>query len=56
MGEKIQVPEGVDLEKAKRLIAWLVKAEAENSKTGKLNDNEMIHKIAKQIQGDVKCL
>ena len=50
------VPEGIDKSKALRLTQWLIKVEAENTKTNKLNNAEMIHKIAKQIQGEVKCL
>lgn len=54
--QRIEIPDEVDEGKAVRIIKWLISAEAENSKTNKLNDSEMIHKIAKQIQGDVKCL
>ena len=48
--------DSVDATKANRIIRWLVNAEAENSKTNKLSDPEMIQKITKQIQGEVKCL
>lgn len=52
----IEVPENLDKEKAKRLISWLVKTEAENEKTNRLSDDEMILKIVKQVQSEVKCL
>lgn len=53
---QIKLPDGVDAAKANRIIKWIVEAEAENNKTSKKTDNEMIHEIAKQIQSDVKCL
>ena len=51
-----EVPEGVDATKAQRLIQWIVRLEAENDRTNRLNPNEMIHKILKEIQDDVKCI
>ncbi len=53
---ELELPEGVDANKAQRLIQWIVKLEAENEKTHKLNDSEMIHKIMSQIQGEAKCI
>ncbi len=53
---ELEVPEGVDVAKAQRLIQWIVKLEAENDKTNRYNSNEMIHKILTQIQSDVKCI
>lgn len=53
---ELKVPEGVDTVKAQRLIQWIVRLEAENDRTSRLNPNEMIHKILKQIQDDVKCI
>lgn len=53
---ELEVPEGVDVAKAQRLIQWIVKLEAENDKTNRYNSNEMIHKILNQIQSDVKCI
>ena len=52
----IEVPEGVDRGKANRLIKWILAFEDENDKTKKLSDPEMIQKIGKEIQGDVKCI
>ncbi|ERI06369.1 hypothetical protein [Atopobium sp. oral taxon 810] len=52
----LEIPEGVDAAKAQRLIQWIVKLEAENEKTHKLNDSEMIHKIMTRIQGEAKCI
>lgn len=48
--------EDVDKNKAARIIKWLITVESENDKTGSLSDAEMIHKIAKHIQGEAKCL
>lgn len=53
---ELEVPEGVDATKAQRLIQWIVRLEAENDRTNRLNPNEMIHKILKEIQDDVKCI
>lgn len=53
---ELEVPEGVDVAKAQRLIQWIVKLEAENDKTNRYNSNEMIHKILTRIQSDVKCI
>lgn len=52
----VEVPEGVDRVKANRLIKWILAQEDENDKTKKFSDPEMIQKIGKQIQGDVKCI
>lgn len=52
----LEVPEGVDAEKAQRLINRIVKLEAENDKTNKLNQREMVDKIHGMIQSDVKCI
>ena len=46
----------VDLSKAKGIIKWLLEIEDENDKTKKYGDSEMIQKIGKRIQDDVKCL
>jgi len=54
--EDLTVPEGVDPAKANRLIEWIIDIEAENDKTGQLNDSAMVQKIGKRIQSDVKCL
>lgn len=54
--EDIEVPAGVDQAKANRLIKWIIDIEAENDKTGQLNDSAMVQKIGKRIQSDVKCL
>lgn len=54
--QQIDIPDGIDIEKAIRMIKWIIEAEAENSKTNKYNEREMIQTIAKHIQGDVKCL
>lgn len=54
--EDIEVPMGVDQAKANRLIKWIIDIEAENDKTGQLNDSAMVQKIGKRIQSDVKCL
>lgn len=54
--EDIEVPEGVDLAKANRLIQWIVNIEADNDKTGQLSDAAMVQKIGKRIQSDVRCL
>lgn len=54
--EDLKVPEGVDPVKANRLIKWIIDVEAENDKTGQLNDLAMVQKIGKRIQSDVKCL
>lgn len=48
--------EDIDKNKAARIIKWLITVESENDKTGSLTDGEMIHKIAKHIQGEAKCL
>lgn len=53
---QIKLPEGVDAAKANRIIKWIIEAEAENNKTSKKTDSEMIHEIAKRIQSDAKCL
>lgn len=50
-----EAPDGVDQEKANALIMWLIKLEAENDKTRKSSDSEMIQRIAKQIQEGVRC-
>ena len=54
--QRVEIPDEIDEGKAIRIIKWLIATEAENSKTNKLNDSEMIHKIAKHIQSDAKCL
>lgn len=54
--DDIEVPAGVDKAKANRLIKWIIDIEAENDKTGQLNDSAMVQKIGKRIQSDVKCL
>lgn len=54
--EDLKVPEGIDTSKANRLIRWIIDVEAENDKTGQLNDAAMVQKIGKRIQSDVKCL
>ena len=54
--DDIEVPEGVDVAKAQRLIQWIYRLEAENDKTNRFNSNEMIHKILTRIQSDVKCI
>lgn len=54
--EDLKVLEGVDPAKANRLIKWIIDIEAENDKTGQLNDSAMVQKIGKRIQSDVKCL
>ena len=46
----------VDLSKANGIIKWLLDIEDENDKTKKYGDSEMIQKIGKRIQDDVKCL
>lgn len=46
----------VDLSKANSIIKWLLDIEDENDKTKKYSDPEMIQKIGKRIQDDVKCL
>lgn len=46
----------VDLSKANSIIKWLLDIEDENDKTKKYSDSEMIQKIGKRIQDDVKCL
>jgi hypothetical protein len=46
----------VDKKKAARIIKWLIREEAENNKTNKRDDSEMIRMIAKHIQEEVKCL
>lgn len=52
----VEVPEGVDRGKANRLIKWILALEDENDKTKRYSDSEMIQKIGKEIQGDVKCI
>lgn len=54
--EELEIPDGVDPAKAVRLIKWIIDVEAENDKTGLLNDPAMVQKIGKRIQSDVKCL
>lgn len=46
----------INTEKANRLIGWIVKEEAENNKTNKRDDSEMIRMIAKEIIEETKCL
>lgn len=52
----VEVPEGVELGKANRLIKWILALEDENDKTKKYSDAEIVQKIGKEIQGDVKCI
>lgn len=52
----VEIPEGVDLGKANRLIKWILALEDENDKTKKYSDREMVQKIGKEIQGDIKCI
>lgn len=52
----IELPEGVDYGKANQLIRWILSLEDENDRTKKCSDSEMIQKIGKRIQGDVKCI
>ena len=48
--------EGVDKKKAASIIKWLVEAEDKNLKTGEYKDPQMVQRIGKRIQEDVKCL
>jgi tetrahydromethanopterin S-methyltransferase subunit G len=50
------LPNGLSQAKANALIKWLVAIEDDNDKTHRYSDSEMIQKIGKKIQGDVKCL
>jgi hypothetical protein len=52
----VEIPEGVDSGKANRLIKWILELEDENDKTKKYGDSEIIQKIGKEIQGDIKCI
>ena len=52
----VEVPDGVDRGKANRLIKWILAQEDENDKTKRFSDSEMIQKIGKEIQGDIKCI
>lgn len=46
----------VDHSKAMQIIKWLLLVEDENDKTKKATDPEMVQKIGKRIQDDVKCI
>lgn len=46
----------IDPAKVKILIKWILDLEDENDKTKKYTDQQMIQKIGKRIQDDVKCL
>lgn len=54
--ENIDIPEGIDKNKVKSIIKWLITAEDKNNKTGECNDPQMVQRIGKKIQEDVKCL
>lgn len=54
--DEIPVSTNIDEPTAERLIRWIVSAEAENNKTNKRDDSEMIRYIAKHIQEEVRCL
>lgn len=54
--EIVDIPEGIDENKVKSIIKWLVVAEDKNNKTGEYNDPQMVQRIGKKIQEDVKCL
>lgn len=51
-----KLPDGLSEAKAISLIKWLIAIEDDNDKTHKASDREMVQKIGKKIQGDVKCL
>lgn len=46
----------VDPSKAMKIIKWLLSVEDENDKTKKASDPEMVQKIGKRIQDDVRCI
>lgn len=46
----------VDPAKAMKIIKWLLSVEDENDKTKKASDPEMVQKIGKRIQDDVRCI
>ena len=46
----------VDPSKAMKIIKWLLSLEDENDKTKKASDSEMVQKIGKRIQDDVRCI
>lgn len=48
--------DGVDKKKANGIIKWLIEAEDKNLKTGAYKDPQMVQRIGKRIQEDVKCL
>lgn len=52
----VSTTDEVDLPRANSIIKWLLDIEDENDKTKKYGDSEMIQKIGKRIQDDVKCL
>lgn len=54
--DDIEIPDGVDCSKANRLIKRILELEDENDKTKKYSDRDMIQKIGKEIQGDIKCI
>lgn len=46
----------VNPSKAMKIIKWLLSVEDENDKTKKASDPEMVQKIGKRIQDDVRCI
>jgi len=46
----------VDVEKANRLLIWLVERESENLRSREKNDTEMAKFISKRIEEEVQCL
>lgn len=54
--EAVDIPEGIDKNKVKSIIKWLITAEDKNTKTGEYKDPQMVQRIGKKIQEDVKCL
>lgn len=52
----VDIPEGIDMNKVKGIIKWLITAEDKNNKTGEYKDPQMVQRIGKKIQEDVKCL
>lgn len=54
--QNLQDQPEVDSSKAMKIIKWLLSVEDENDKTKKASDPEMVQKIGKRIQDDVRCI
>lgn len=52
--ERVRVPEGVDVTKALRLAKRIVDWESDNEKTTRLTDSQIVTRISKMIQSEVK--